>query len=253
MPETTQPEPKTAKSHPVERGRLRLGALRFSVAQFLVALVLLLVSAPFVEPMRFGKAIEASLFTAVLLSAVLAIGAGRRTLIWAILLVIPAVAGRWGNHIWPESISPEAGLIPALLFIVFVVLHLLRFILGAPRVNSEVLCAGIASYLMLGLLWAAAYVLVGRLVPNSFVFTAGPVAGQSMVGFNGLYFSFVTLSTVGYGDIVPVSPAARLLAIVEATAGMLYMTVLIARLVALYSASEPGEKKETTNEKDNQP
>jgi hypothetical protein len=62
-----------------------------------------------------------------------------------------------------------------------------------------------------------------------------------MNGFTGLYFSFITLSTVGYGDIVPVSSVARMLAIVEAMFGMFYMTLLIARLVSLYSSKSSPE------------
>jgi hypothetical protein len=218
------------------------------MAQFLVALVLLLVTVPFVEQMNHGGVIEALLMTMVLLSAVLAIGAGHKTLIWAIVLVVPALLGRWGHFVWSDRIAPEVGLIPSLLFIVFVELNLLRFILRAPLVTTEVLCAGIATYLMLGLVWAIAYLLVARMNPNSFSFAA---SGQTMVGFNSLYFSFVSLNTVGYGDILPVSPMARLLAIVESTVGVLYMTVLIARLVALYSAGEARAEQETLHEKVN--
>lgn len=217
--------------------------MRFSVAEFLAALVLLLVTSPFIERTKDGKFIEAVLVTLVLLSAVQAIGASRRTLAWAIVLVVPALAGRWAHHAWPDMVPPEAALLAALLFILFVVLHLFGFILRAPRVNSEVLCAGIATYLMLGLLWAFAYTLVARLVPGAFVHYTGDTVGDSMVGFTSLYFSFVTLSTVGYGDIMPAAPAARLLAIVEATAGMLYVTVLIARLVALYSKEKTEDEK----------
>jgi len=225
------------------RRLLHLGALRFSVAQFLAALVILFVTAPFVEGMGNGKAVESGLITLVLLSAVLAIGSGRRTLGWAIALVVPAVVGRWVNHVWPGSISPAAGLAPGLVFIVFVVFHLLRFILRAPRVNSEVLCAGIATYLMLGLFWAFGYLLVNRIDPSSFAFTISNESGQSMGGFNGLYFSLVTLTTCGYGDIVPVTPVARMLAMTEAMSGTIYVAVLISRLVALHSlaggAKEP--------------
>jgi uncharacterized membrane protein len=57
-----------------------------------------------------------------------------------------------------------------------------------------------------------------------------------MTGFDSLYFSFVTLSTIGYGDITPASRVARMLSITEATTGMFYMTVLIARLVGVYTS-----------------
>ena len=131
-------------------------------------------------------------------------------------------------------------------------LEFLRFIVRAPRVDFEVLCAGIATYLMLGLFWSFAYILVDRLIPNSFVFTVGPDSSHSMNDFNALYFSFTTLSTVGYGDIVPVSGIARMLAMVEAVFGMFYVTLLIARLVALYSYNSSlmaGNSEKTANYK----
>jgi hypothetical protein len=65
-----------------------------------------------------------------------------------------------------------------------------------------------------------------------------------MQGFNAFYFSFVTLSTVGYGDITPVSKVARMLAALEAMTGLLYVAVLIARLVSLYSAPGSAEQRE---------
>jgi len=249
-PKTNQPEKPTAAPETAQRGRFRLWLSRFSAAHFLIVLVLVLVIAPFVEVIRFGKFVETVLLTLMLLSAVPAVGGGRRNLTWAIVLVIPALVARWTHYTWSERVFPEAGLVPILLFIMFVVLNLLRYILRAPRVNSEVLCAGIATYLLLGLLWAFAYILVARLAPGSFVFTAGPASSQSMVGFTGLYFSFITLSTVGYGDIIPVLPAARLLAMVEAMTGTIYMAVLISRLVALYSSAQESREGESPNEKE---
>ena len=95
---------------------------------------------------------------------------------------------------------------------------------------------------MLGLLWGLAYALIAVLVPNSFVFNAGPAVDHRMGGFEALYYSFITLSTIGCGDIVPVSKAARLLAILEAVLGMFYMTLMIARLVSLYSSSQARDR-----------
>jgi uncharacterized membrane protein len=96
-----------------------------------------------------------------------------------------------------------------------------------------VLCAGISAYLLLGLLWALAYILVGSLSPDAFRFTTGPPDSRSMEGFNAFYFSFVTLSTIGFGDIAPVSNVARMLVVMEAITGLFYMAILIARLVSM--------------------
>ena len=168
----------------------------------------------------------------------LALSERRKTLAWGILLVTPALVGKWLNHWRPDLVPAWVFLVPALLFAGFVVQHLLLFIFRAPRVDSEVLCAGVAGYLMLGLLWALADILTAQLVPDSFAFSAGPAASHVMKGFVAIYYSFITLTTVGYGDIMPVSGAARMLAMMEATTGVFYMAVLISRLVAVYSSAQ---------------
>jgi voltage-gated potassium channel len=88
------------------------------------------------------------------------------------------------------------------------------------------------------LMWTVAYWLVDQMTPGgAFSFNTSRGA-QSMNGFTGFYFSFITLSTVGYGDITPVSRVARWLAAMEAITGLLYVAVLIARLVSLYSTAK---------------
>ena len=89
------------------------------------------------------------------------------------------------------------------------------------------------------LIWTMAYWLVYYLTPEAFAFNTATGTKQTMEGFNAFYFSLITLSTVGYGDITPVSKVARMLAAMEAMTGLLYVAVLIARLVGLYSAPKP--------------
>ena len=212
-------------------------SFRFRVAYCLASLVLLAVALPFIEELRGAALIQAALMTMVLLSAVVAVGDRGIRLTLALLLVVPALFARWASYYRPDLVPTGVFDGIGMLFLGFVVVQLLRFIFLAPRVDSEVLCAGVAIYLMVGLFWNLAYGLVDRLVPDSFVFTTGPTTDRSMDGFQGLYFSFVTLSTVGYGDIIPVSKVARMLAMVEAVFGMFYVTLLIARLVSLYSSN----------------
>ena len=212
-------------------------AFRFSVRYFLAAVVLNLLISPFVDQMGAGDMVETTLMTLVLLSIVVSVVGGWRVLV-GVVLVAPAVVGQWINYIWPNTsiyvITRAAGL----LFIGFVVIELLRYIERAPRVDSEVLCAAVAGYLLAGLAWSLAYDLLDRLDPNAFVFNLSSKGSQAMHGFTTLYFSFITLATVGYGDFAPLSPVARLLTIAEAMFGMFYMTLLIARLVSIYSATK---------------
>ena len=212
------------------------GRRRFSTVQLLIVLALLFLSFPFVEEVKGGDIIVSVLLSLVLISAVLAVASSGRTLVVAVLLLIPAIVGRWINHFRPELVPPAVFLVAGLVLVAFVVVNLLSFVLRAPSVTTEVLCASISAYLMLGLVWTMAYWLVDQLTPGG-AFSFNTNAGtQSMNGFNAFYFSFITLSTVGYGDITPLSRIARWLAALEAMTGLLYMTVLIARLVSLYSA-----------------
>jgi hypothetical protein len=222
----------------------RLRFRRFSTVGLLIALALLFIGAPFVEDVRDGPLFLSILFSLVLIAGVLSVAERKHVLVVTIVLAIPAVGGRWLNHFRPDLVPPRVFLIAGLLLIAFVIANLLRFVLRAPSVNTEVLCASISAYLMLGLAWAMAYWLLDRLTPGG-AFSFNTIAGpRSIEGLNGMYFSFVTLSTVGYGDITPVSRLARWLAAMEAMTGLLYVAVLIARLVSLYSAPKRADNPE---------
>jgi hypothetical protein len=214
----------------------RLRFHRFSAVQLLIALGLFLAFAPFVEEMKGGDLIVTILLSLVLLSGVVAVAARKRIFYIALVLLAPAIVFRWMNYFWPHMVHPAVFLTAGLVLIGFVVANLLRFVFRAHSVNADVLCASISAYLMLGLMWTTAYWLVDQLTPGG-AFSFNTNAGtQTINGFTGLYFSFITLSTVGYGDITPVSRIARWLAAMEAMTGLLYVAVLIARLVAMYSS-----------------
>src|SRR5262245_14048925 len=223
------------------------GARRLSVAHFLIALVLWLVCAPFVNELKYGDLIDAGLMTLVFLLAVMAGGGRHRTLVAAVVLVTPALVATWIDHLRPDAIPKEFTLVTAIVFVVFVIVHLLRFILLAPRVDNEVLCAGIATYLMMGLLWTFAYALLARLDPGAFVFGGPADPDRRLVGFEALFLSFGTLANVNFGDISLASKPARMLAIAQAMTGMFYVAMLIARLVSLYSSDEPAESTGAEN------
>ena len=220
----------------VMHSKASLKPRRFSAVQLLIALALFFACAPFVEEVKDGDLIVSVLLSLVLLAAIFAVAASRRSLAIGLLLAVPTLAARWANHFRPDLVPAGAFIIGGLLMFIFVVAHLLRFVLRAPSVTTEVLCASISAYLMLGMIWTLAYWLVDRLTPGGAFSFNNSTGEHSINGFTGFYFSFVTLSTVGYGDITPVSRFARWLAAMEAMTGLLYVAVLIARLVSLYSA-----------------
>ena len=156
---------------------------------------------PFEEQFRDGDLIDTVSFTLLLLSALLAVGRRAMALVFGMSLVLPAVAAKWINHSRPDLVSPPSFLIPGGLFVLFVTAHLFWFIFRARKIDSEVLCAGIATWLMLGLIWAFAYTFIAQSNPNAFAFTVDLSSARSLTGSTAIYFSFITLATVGYGDL----------------------------------------------------
>jgi hypothetical protein len=213
--------------------------LHYSAVELLGTLVLFFMLFPFLDDLRHGELIEVLLLTVLFVSAGFAVGTRRSTAWVAGSLMALALAAKWAEHLlaptFPQWVFPPL----ALCFFGFVIMNLVLSTLRARQVDAQVLSAAIAAYLILGLLFTMAYILVGRLSPDAFFFATGAEGSRSMSRFNAFYFSFVTLSIVGYGDISPVSKVARMLAATEAMTGMIYMAVLIARLVSLYAAPNP--------------
>ena len=232
-----QSKMKQAGARSAKRFETKMGLFHFSIAQFLIALILLLLSYPFVVDFQYGPFIENVLMMVIMVLAVLAVGS--RAWVLTILLVIPALTGPWMDHHWPGLVPFWIISCAHMLFVGFVVAKLLRFILRSIHVNAEVMCAGISGYLMIGLLWTSAFIMVSQLNPASFS-GAHVIANQPLERFDALYLSFTTLTCLGGSDITPVSKVARMLLMVESTTGVLYVAVLIARLVALYSSPVGG-------------
>jgi hypothetical protein len=107
----------------------------------------------------------------------------------------------------------------------------LRHALGQGAVDRERIFAALDAYLLAGLLFGVSYYTLDRVWPSSF---GGTTPGMLELP-RAIYFSFVTIATLGYGDVVPASPPAQGLAIVEGVSGQMYLAVLVARLVSLYA------------------
>lgn len=142
--------------------------------------------------------------------------------------------------IWPQAIGFwDHGL--RILFIGFLVVELLRHLFRPEIVNFDTLCASLCVYLMIGLIWMNIFVILETVAPGSIVSTVDtnrqrPEVGELERSINMLYFSFTTLTSVGYGDVVPRTNIARMLAVTEALVGQCYLLVMVSRLVGLHVA-----------------
>ena len=236
MPESSRTREGEAVSERVADALARKRFRHFSAVEFLVVLTLWIMSTSFLAQIRGGSLIEAVLASAVLVSAVLAVGGRRRTLGVAFVLVAPTFVCKWLNHCWPDLMPREVYTAGLFVVMVFVVAHYARFVQRARRVDAQVLCAGISIYLLLGLLWAITYMLLEEISPGSFVFTAGSDPPRPVAGFEAVNFSLGVLAGSAFSDLAPASKVARMLATAEVTVSLFYVAILIARLVSLYSS-----------------
>jgi hypothetical protein len=226
-------------SAPISATREALGRLFLGRCFYLFVTLLGLVAlAPFVESQYGGLMIRYMANSLVMLAAVAAVGRSIVSFIVVLALAAPALALRWLALRSGDASYVDLGLrLDAGVYLVTIFL-LLRYVFHRDVLTSDRLWGAAAAYLMIGVLWSVLYTIVDRFGEPAFA-----IRGASQImGLNDLlYFSFGTLTTSGFGDIVPVSRAARAAAMVEGIVGQLFMAILIARLVGVYPQSRVRE------------
>jgi hypothetical protein len=204
------------------------------LSALLVFLVLtLFVGAPLVATATIGPLVFEALFSLLLISGIFAVSRRRIVTIGVSILAFLALGLRWAMFWRP---GPRLEIWEAALSVVslsiLTALVLIQVFQGGPITGYRIQGA-IAAYLLIGIVWTAVYELLIRVLPGVvFRFTNG-MEGPARFTHGLAYFSFVTLTTVGYGDITPVHPLARSLAMAEALIGQLYPAILIGRLVSM--------------------
>ncbi|MGI9524113.1 MAG: potassium channel family protein [Hyphomicrobiaceae bacterium] len=197
----------------------------------LVAIVALLFISPFIEATPTGDFLLTLAFSAVLLSIVrmvwdrqlLQIGVGLLSCCAIFLLALGDPFPQ--NRLW---LAGEAFYI---LLCIFIISYALVQIMMSEVVDRDVLVGAITIYLLIGVTWSLIYSLAFGLDPDSF----GDLLSRDQAYWSEfVYFSFATLTTLGYGDIVAIGPVTRLLSVFEAIIGVVFEAMIIARLVGLY-------------------
>jgi hypothetical protein len=214
-----------------------------SYLALLVAIMFALVAYPALRGPA-GSPVLARLFvTAVFLAGGWVVFVNRRLVFFAVVLGGPALLGLWFAGSLPTRHAPTASAafhLVSVSFHLFVVGILVRAVYREPTVSANAVAA-LCGYLLLGVAFGHAYCLVEEAVPGSFNGLTGD-RSDAEVHFQFTYFSFVTLTTVGYGDITPAKDTARSLALVEAITGQFYLAVLVADLVGKRVAQTLSEK-----------
>ena len=156
----------------------------------------------------------------------------RRNLV-AWTLAIPAIAQRFILIFTPNHSMYVATSIVWLLLLAFITWNELRAVLKEKEVTREVISMSISTYLLFGLTFGLFYIVLHELQPNAFGFGAGAPLSEQQALPVLIYFSLTTLSTIGFGDITPVTLQARYAAVAEGIAGQFYLAILVARLVGM--------------------
>jgi Ion channel len=202
--------------------------VRYRYTILFYTLLLTMVAAPLFASMGFGTDLI-ELFLAInLLAAVIPIGGHnerRLLLIIVIVALILRFATGWLNQATLAAASRMIWTVVALI----AAGGALSFAFRAPSIDREHVYAALSAYLLAGVFFGNFYWVLEEIRPGSFT-VSGDFSASSAI-----YFSFVTLATLGYGDIVPRTDVARGLAIVEGVGGQLFLAVLIARLVSIYA------------------
>jgi hypothetical protein len=218
------------------RGR---DTLRFAV--LLGMLASLLLAAPVLGAP--GGASGLRLVFSGLYAAGVAAISGRRRVLWVgLALAVPALISEWLSLVTGAEAFAIANTAASSLFVSYTAAVILHSILRESQVTTGAVLGGLCIYLLIGIFFVEIFSLVELAAPGSFASHGEPLT--AVVGVEAqyarypalLYYSFVTLTTTGYGDIVPLSPLARSLAATEAVLGQLYLAVFIARLVGLHLA-----------------
>jgi len=223
-------EDRAGGDHALRRG---YHARRYAILFY--TLLLIMVAMPLFAAFGLSGALIEFFLAASLLAAVMPVGTvGSRPALLTVTVLVwlarPLTA--WFHN--PALSVMTLGLWT--LLGLFAAAGALRFAMSASQIDGEHLYAALSAYLLAGIFFGLFYWVLEQIAPRTF---AAP--GEFSRG-SAVYFSFITLATLGYGDIVPRTDVARGLAVLEGVGGQLFLAVMVARLVSLYVRDKPATK-----------
>lgn len=205
----------------------------------LASLIAIILVFPYFEQSTVGDILFVCLFSALLLAALYEVSDSPRQVAIGVLLAIPTLLASWTDVFLPSQSTQVAELIAITIFLTYILLAILKRVLAARVVTLTELYRAVNLYIMIGIAFGMIYTLIELLMPRSFQFTFGENTFSSI-----FYFSFVALSTAGFGDIIAVSPIARSVVIIEMIIGVMYMAVLIGLLVNAHYTSRYATRRD---------
>lgn len=212
-----------------------------SYAGILCTLIILLLSSPFLETSPLGLAITHILFSIAIVLCVLLVQGNKKIFLLFFVLGIAPFLLRWARYL--EIASPallSVSLLLDALFLFSICIYIIRHFFKATEVSADVLFSAVTVYLLIGLFFGIVYSLIGATNPEAFrlpelinLHSSSPGALSTY-----LYYSFVTLTTLGFGEITPATQFVQTVTILEAIIGQMFLAILVGRLVGLSLVSQ---------------
>lgn len=202
---------------------------------WLFALLLTLIAvAPFLPTTTQGKLLTNWINVFVVVATVAAVGRTLLSFVIVLLLAAPAIGFQWlGLQEEEQHLLAWSWMFGAALYLATTT-YLMHYVFQPKVMTADRLFGAAASYLMLGVLWAYIYALVGYYLPQSFMIGGAPASPDF---YEALYLSITVLTSTGFGDITPLARQARAVCMVQEVIGALFVAILIARLAGVYPPS----------------
>ncbi len=207
----------------------------------LISLLSLILITPLFEGIVELTTLLDIFITGIFLSSLYAISQKVQSLRIVVILLLPVIVAIWLTYFMHIPYLRLVGDCCSILFFAFTISIILSTLFREVEVTLDVIYGAIVVFLLMAIMWAFMFDVISTLRPDSFQVTANSLHG-TRVQF--IYYSFVTITTVGYGDILPVSLTARAFSIVEMVVGQVYLVVLIARLVGINITQSMDKKSE---------
>ena len=203
------------------------------------ALLATIAVGPLLEALDIGRLAMEMLLTASLVAAVFPIGALHKRRTMLVIVALALLLRGLSAYLDSATISAVGAILWGAVALM-AVFGAIRYSMSSARVDLEQLYAALSAYLLIGVCWGVVYVAVVKLYPGALLLGGQPLPRGLGMG-DAIYFSFVTLATLGYGDFTPATPVMRGLSVFEAIIGQLYLAIMVARLVSLRVATVSSE------------
>ncbi|WP_455365606.1 potassium channel family protein [Kaarinaea lacus] len=213
-----------------------------------ISLIVFYLGAPLIRALAGGQhtllsdSVIAILFMTFMLTAIFTVSKTRRSKVIGIAFAIPVGILSAGQILTETAVAEFMYQALAISYLCYAIVLIMKYVFDQQPVIANKIFAALCVYLLISLVWALLYAMIELLQPNSFIYVLAQQQDTVKMAFGhgdtaiAIYYSLVTMTTLGYGDIAPANEVARTFASMQAVIGQLYIAVLIARLVGLHAS-----------------